>query len=884
MIDQVILPFDTQVTLDVAGGKGLSLTRLVRAGFPVPPGFIISATAYRTFVHNHGLVEMILDALRNIPLNDPDALQTASQSIRAWFKVSDLPSGLAGLLRQAYEDMGHLPVAVRSSATAEDLPGLSFAGQHETYLNVIGENVLQKAVMKCWSSLWTVQAIGYRLRNNIDTTTIAMAVVVQHMVPSEISGVLFTANPLTGKRTESVIDATFGLGEALVSGKVEPDHYVVNADGCILSKTLGEKAIAIQEHEGGGTVTVHKDAATQQALSDVMIVDLVQMGHCAADLFDAPQDIEWAVVKDQLYLLQSRPITTLYPLPEGIPVDELKVMFSFASVQGMLDPMTPLGCDTIRSTLIGAGKIFGYYLTMEKQSVLWEAGERLWLNITGLVRNRVGRWLIMFALPYIDPDASQILKMLIDQGRFPSPGRLRARTAMHLVRVLIPLILRALRTLLNPDAQRERLFRLLDTMLSDFEARFAQSSSLLERLLLIREMADQAFDFVIPQFVPRFAIGMGAYNLLTHLAATVPEIDVDTLVMMRGVPYNVTTEMDLCLWETAQTIRADPLSLATMQSHQVEELAEAYLHGSLPQAAQEAIGQFMVRYGMRGLAEIDLGRPRWREDPQSILQTLRSYLDIVDAYKYPDVVYESGKKTAEVEIDKLVSALQATRYGWFKTAIATRAAARMRALVGLRETPKFFVIRIFGIMRQGLLEDGAKLVRYNVLMQPDDVFYLHIRELHALAVGEKRDWVALVERRRLTYAEEQRRRRIPRLLLNDGQAFYEKIEVADSADFNGEPVSAGTVEGVVRVILDPRTVQLMPGEILVCPGTDPSWTPLFLIAGGLVMEVGGMMTHGAVVAREYGLPAVVGVRDATRRLHTGQHVRVNGSSGQVILL
>ncbi|TFG72589.1 MAG: hypothetical protein E4H27_02350 [Anaerolineales bacterium] len=321
-----------------------------------------------------------------------------------------------------------------------------------------------------------------------------------------------------------------------------------------------------------------------------------------------------------------------------------------------------------------------------------------------------------------------------------------------------------------------------------------------------------------------------------------------------------------------------------MLTRPVEDLADAYLKGSLPEAAQKAIGQFMQRYGMRGLAEIDIGRPRWREEPQPILQTLWSYLNITVADNNPDAVYERGKKSAEVEIDMLVSALRATRHGWIKSAIVTRAAVRMRTLVGLRESPKFFIIRVFGIMRRALLDDGAQLVREGLLLHPDDIFYLHMQELEALVTGENQDWIALVDMRRRAYAQEKQRRRIPRIMLSDGQAFYDRIEVGDAADFNGEPVSAGTVEGIVRVVLDPRTAQLLPGEILVCPGTDPSWTPLFLIAGGLVMEVGGMMTHGAVVAREYGLPAVVGVREATRRLQTGQRVRVNGSSGQVMLL
>jgi pyruvate,water dikinase len=250
-------------------------------------------------------------------------------------------------------------------------------------------------------------------------------------------------------------------------------------------------------------------------------------------------------------------------------------------------------------------------------------------------------------------------------------------------------------------------------------------------------------------------------------------------------------------------------------------------------------------------------------------------------------VYARGRQAAEAEIDRLVMALRGTRGGWIKAGLARKAAYRMRALVGLREAPKFAVVRIFGIMRQALLADGAQLVTDGVLCQPDDIFYLHMLELDAVAAGERHDWAALVQARRQSIEWETRRRQIPRLMLSDGQAFYEGVstpEASGDTAIYGDPVSPGVIEGSVHIVLDPRTTQLAPGEILVCPGTDPSWTPLFLTAGGLVMEVGGMMTHGAVVAREYGLPAVVGVHKATQRLRTGQRVRVDGASGQVVVL
>jgi pyruvate,water dikinase len=315
-----LLPFDhPAISIENAGGKGANLARLAQAGYAVPGGFIVSTAAYQEFVQANQLEPRLLARLADLPA-DPAALEAASRDIRAWFAAGSLPEALAGALRQAYAALGQPAVAVRSSATAEDLPELSFAGQQDTYLNVTGEAALLAAVLRCWGSLWTARAIGYRQRNGLPQAGLALAVVVQQMIQSEVSGVLFTANPLSGLRSELVIDATFGLGEALVSGQVEPDHYVVGqADGPrILSKTLGAKALAIRSQPGGGVTAVGGDvgqAGQTQALPDEQILALAEMGWRVQDEYGFPQDIEWAWADGKLYLLQSRPITSLFPVP-----------------------------------------------------------------------------------------------------------------------------------------------------------------------------------------------------------------------------------------------------------------------------------------------------------------------------------------------------------------------------------------------------------------------------------------------------------------------------------------------------------------------------------------------------------------------------------------
>jgi len=886
--EQPLLPLDASgVTLENAGGKGLNLSRLLRAGFPVPPGFIVGTAAYDAFVRTNHLAEMILNVVHATPLDDPGALEAASRLIRARFSSTPFPASLIDALAAAYADLGQPPVAVRSSATAEDLPGFSFAGQQDTFLSVVGVEALQRAVVDCWSSLWTARAIGYRARNGIDQESVSLAVIVQEMVPSEISGVLFTANPLTGKRTETVIDATFGLAEALVSGQIEPDHYVVDALGeRILTRTLGHKATVIRVQEGGGTVAVQQDAAGRQALPDARILELAQLGCRVAALFGTPQDIEWAGVGGRLYLLQLRPITTLYPVPEGMSPEPLQVLLSFGAVQGLLEPITPLGRDMFKGAFAGAARLFGYCFTLEEQPTLLEAGERLWINISGMLNNHLGRRVTLAAMEYVEPGSRQALLSLLRDGELPAPGNPRPRTFLRLLRVLLPAAGRALCTLLAPDAQRDRLLGNLEAWLEHIRAEMAAASSPCQRLALIRRVPDDAFLFVLPQFVPRFGMGMATYNLLTYLAASLPDGRPDTRAMMRGLPHNVTTEMDLVLWQAAQAIRADPVSLAHCTGADATALTDEYLSGRLPAVAQRSIADFMGRYGMRGLGEIDLGRPRWHQDPTPLMQAIQSYLHIDDPALAPDVVFERGRQAAKAESERLVEALRHTHGGWIVTRLARWAARRMRALAGLRETPKFAIVRFLALIRQALLADGETWVAEGVLGRPDDVFFLHQAELESLAAGDRGDWRSLADARRQAHTREQQRKQIPRLLLSDGRALHEGVTAIDGEEGHilvGSPVSPGVAEGAVRVVLDPRTTQLSPGEILVCPGTDPSWTPLFLAAGGLVMEVGGMMTHGAVVAREYGIPAVVGVDEATRKLHTGQRVRVDGSSGRVMI-
>jgi rifampicin phosphotransferase len=888
-----LLPLKSEkACLNEAGGKGTNLARLALAGFPVPDGFFVTTRAYCDFIASNNLESQIQAALESLQDSDAPNLDGTAQYIRDAFQRGHIPPDLADELIGAYQSMGAPPAAVRSSATAEDLPEMSFAGQQDTYLNVSGEAALLKAMVDCWSSLWTARAIGYRIHNGVDHMSAALAVVVQCMVESQASGVLFTANPLSGQRHETVIDAAFGLGEALVSGKVEPDQYMIDMRrGEIRQKKLGAKTLSLHGQPGGGMVQHDETRKDQQALPDQQILALANMGRQVADCFGAPQDIEWAWANERLYLLQSRPITGLFPTPVTAPDEPLRIYFSFAAVQGMLDPITPLGRDTLLWFFTVSARLFGIHYASWQDCPWKTAGERLWVDATTLMCNRVGRRLFRGALSYIEPTIRQAVEKVWDEPELqPQRRGIRPRAMLQILRFYLPLMGSFIRNMQSPVRRRaeivgrgEQLLARVRVVSSDLTG---TPRSKLAHILALQSRLGQELGPMMRLFVSLIAASMASYNFVRLLTRHLPNAGDLLLELTRGLPNNPTTLMDLDLWRIASTIQADPVLQAEFERMDAHSLTRRYQSGEMSAAGQTLIDVFLAQYGGRGLAEIDLGRYRWSEDPTHVLEMLSSYLQMDRPEAAPDIVFGKGEAAAMAALEELCSLLLKKRRGWLRVRLVRFFTGRMRAMMGARESPKFFAVRLMAALRAALLAAGEELVHSGELQSADDLVYLTWSEIDAFAAGELLDYAERVVTRREAYQRELRRRQIPRLLLSDGRAFYDGLAATESGvgGMNGSPVSPGSVEGLVRIVYDPRQANLKPGEILVCPGTDPSWTPLFLTAGGLIMEVGGMMTHGAVVAREYGIPAIVSVDRATERLQTGQRIRMDGSSGVIEVL
>src|SRR5215212_1767417 len=847
----LILPFNEidKSALAVAGGKAANLGELVMAGFPVPDGFCITTAAYDLVAADAGL-EPTLAALAGTQPKDTARLAELATEARSHLSDASVPDVLTRAIAEAYGELGDgEPVAVRSSATAEDLPQASFAGQQDTYLNVIGVEHGLDAVRRCWASLWTDRAVSYRATNGINPHSVRLAVVVQRMVDASVAGVLFTANPVTGKRRQAVIDANPGLGEALVSGMVNPDHFVANtATGEIVERRLGDKRVTIMAGSDSGTERVELTSGEDRAsLSDGQVRALAKLGARVEEHYDGtPQDTEWAIDNDgEVWLLQARPITTLFPLPEGAPTneDDLRVYFSFSVAQGVYRPLTPMGIQAFRlitsalATLAGRPPRNPY----EGAAFFTESAGRIFADITPVLRSAQGRRLFTGAMQHMEARTVPIVRHLVNDPRLatvPTPWSPVLRAVLSVfVRGRIPL--HAVGALASPGKASARAARVVARLRTSGDV--SPDAGTAERLTAAERLLLGAPPEILPHVPPVFAAGLAANALAGKLLGDLATDD-ERRVAMRALPHNPTTEMDLALWALAREARADPEIARMLDETPPEHLAEDYRGGALPPKLQMSLADFLRLYGHRGVAEIDLGLSRWSEDPTYIMGVLANYLRLDDPQAAPDVQFLRATREAEAMVEELTR--RAAGKGRLRGTLVRFLLGRARELSGLREMPKFCIVLLMARARELLWAVGTELAESGLLERAGDIFFLSVPEAWAALAGE--NLRPVVRDRRAVYEQEISRRHVPRLLLSDGTEPAAAAQAAAAEGvLRGTPASGGVVTHKARVILDPAGASLEPGEILVAPSTDPGWTPLFLTAGGLVMEMGGPMAHGA---------------------------------------
>ncbi len=889
----LVVPLETldRTSLPVAGGKAANLGELIRAGFTVPAGFCVTTAAY-VRVSATASLDTYLSGLEAVPREESARQIELATAIRTALCQTPLPPEVIEAVMRAYQALSPgelIPVSVRSSATAEDLPEASFAGQQETFLNVIGIEAVLTAVQRCFASLWTDRATQYRASLGIAPRDVRLAVVVQQMVDAQVAGVLFTANPLTGKRRQAVIDANPGLGEAVVSGATNPDHFVVQImTGEIVERHLGDKQVMIRAAAGGGTQKIEASASPVHAcLSDDQIRALAALGARVEALYETPQDMEWAIdPSGQVFLLQTRPITTLFPLPAGAPsTDEsLSVYLAFGVQQGTYRPFTPMGLSALRLLASGFLTLIGSPLRdpLVGPRFVTEAASRPFFEVTAALRSPFGRGFLLEAMRGAEARAATSFERLVTDPRLSlrtTPRRMFGRAVVLLLaRTRLPWYL--LQALLAPQAARRRVQRFVEQLRNapqiDASADAAVHLAAVERLLLHALRLAFRVSPVMLAGMQSFAL---AQRLLDELAS-----ESECQIVLGGSPTNPTTQMNLALWRLSQEIRADATSRQLLQSTPAEQLAQEYRQGRLPAPLQQGLARFLREYGHQGVCELDLGVPRWSEDPTYVLALLTGYLEMEESIHAPDRQLQRAEREANAMIATL--AQRARHKHWLRGRLVRLCLRRAHALAGFREMTRFVVGLRLSQARELLWPVGEELARAGRLKEAADLFFLTLPEAHAALAGA--DLRERVSERRATFARELRRRHVPLVLLSDGTEPTAQPQTTQSTTrsegtLQGTPASAGRVTALARVILDPHDAHLSPGEILVAPSTDPGWTPLFLKAAGLVMEVGGAMAHGAIVAREYGIPAVVGVAGATERIATGSRVTLDGTAGTVVI-
>lgn len=795
---------------DLVGGKAVGLAELIASGERVPAGFCLTT-----------------DALSN----------------------GELP---AAELTEAYAALGGGPVAVRSSATAEDLAEASFAGQQDTYLDVSDAEALVRAVRDCRDSLFSDRAVAYRAANGIADDDVRIAVVVQRMIVPRAAGVLFTANPLTGRRTEMVVDAVAGLGTAVVDGSTTPDHYVLNGSA---------------PEDPGGCLTGEQLSA------------LLDAGSRIERHFGTPQDVEWAIDADGvLWLLQSRAITTLFPLPPDSGRPKPRVYFEFGHMQGLLRPCTPMGMSAIK---LACGMWFGMLGRggdpVDGTPGFVDIGGRLYGDMTAMVRSKYTRKQLPESMSVYGPRMAEMTRVVIADPRFSEKSYLPFRPSLSAAvklktKVILPALVGITRAFARPAAARERAFAATEFLRTRTPPR--EPSTAAERLRFAEQVQGH------------FLLGREMNGLLWPLTAgimagTLPSAllkgvatDAELNTVLGGLPHNVTTQMDLALWRLAA--EAGERYRELFRDTAPEELTAMYRRGELPDIG---LDEFLAEYGHRTSAEVDIGVPRWGEDPSPVFGTIANYLRIEDPEQAPDRRFERAKAQAEDKLEEIVR--RARRSRPVRGRLAEFLMRRSRELTGLRELGKFGWLYSLRQMREQLLLVGAELADRGLLERAADIMYLDLREARAAVAG--RDQRELVVERRCVHDRELRRTRVPMAVLSDGTDL-EAVAPAPEAEpgtLAGMGAAPGKVTGRARVVRDPVGARLEPGEILVAPTTDPGWTPLFMTAGGLITETGSPVAHGPTVAREYGLPAVICVRDATAEIRTGQLITVDGAAGTI---
>lgn len=858
--------------LMVVGGKGLNLGELSKIeGILVPEGFCITTEAYKKAVECEEL-NMLLDKLSSLQARDREKIEEISGKIRKAIEEKEISEEIKSDIINCLYKFGEKDAyAVRSSATAEDLPLASFAGQQDTYLNVIGIDSILHYIKKCWASLFTDRAVIYRIQNGFDHHKVYLSVVIQKMIFPEVSGIMFTADPVTFNRKVLSIDASYGLGEALVSGLVNADNYKVR-DGKIIHKKISIKKLAISPLNQGGTEErkIELEKQNVQTLSDEQILHLEEIGRNIEYYFGHPQDIEWCLFDGMFYIVQSRPITTLYPIPEEEDSNN-RVYVSLGHLQMMTEDIKPLGMS------------FCQMLSFWFGQNLKPAGGRLFIDGTYDLSSPIGRKVLISSAGNADILMKNALVNLMKNKDFinklpKGKGTINAGTGA------LAWIIPAIKVYRKNDVKDIKdIITYNEKLIVDMEQKIKTLSG--EKLFefILKDTNDLKDVLTGPENMKMMVVGGFVSSWINKKIEKWLGEKGAADMLSKSVENNVTTEMGFALLEIADVSRQYPEVIEYLNNASDETFFDDLSKLEGGKTVGTAMEKFLERYGMRCPGEIDITKTRWSEKPTAIIPMILSNIKSVEETTSVDK-FEQGRLEALAKKQELLGRIEQLPGGKSKVKKTKKMISVLRNVIGFREYPKYSFIKRFQIYKNALIKEANALLQKGLINDIEDIYYLYFDELRDVVKTQKIDY-NLIAKRKEAYKTYEKLTP-PRVLTSEGEVIsgeYNTENIPEGA-FVGVPVSAGIIEGTARVVLKLEDASIEEGDILITSFTDPSWTPLFVSIKGLVTEVGGLMTHGAVVTREYGIPAVVGVENATKLIKDGQRIRVNGTEGYIEIL
>lgn len=821
----------------LAGGKGANLGELTNAGFRIPPGFIITTRAYELLVQNDEMQSHLPDLMASLDANDPRSIAKTSRKIHNLFQQIPIPKEITNEVLIAYRELDDPAVAVRSSATAEDLPEAAFAGQQETFLNVVGEQVLLDAIRGCWASLWSERAILYRARQNVDQSNVKLAVVVQEMIPADVAGVMFTANPVSGERSELIIDANPGLGESVVSGSVTPDHYVLNKrTRQIKEKQPGRKETFLRGKAGGGTEQINstREMADSFALPPNAVTQLARLGREIELHYGTPQDIEWAWIRDasetgSFYILQSRPMTAL---PEPIKVSgPMRMVLPMLAEMWPTRPY-PLDMTTFTGAIERA--IGNLLVAMIGKSA--PSPDESFLEEDGVV--------VQFNPPQVHTSPSMLFQpwIIIWRTRHYDPSRWEEDP-------LLSEYVDRVQDLDQRDLQTFTWKENLDTLHEALE--------LLPHSMQLRER-------YIPQTIP------GLIGLWLLLTLTGHRNRYGALVS--GVKTK-TTQTNQALEDLARKIRSQQELLDLFVRVAPHELQASLQGDTVGQGFIQQFEEFLDRYGHRETA-LTISQPAWKDQSENVLAILKVLAEAEP--KRPDS-YEAWQRTRDELLDKSILGSRVLRNLFLNALI------RARYFFQIREDTHFYATMVQPVIRHIALELGSRLLEVAALDEVSDVFHLRLDELVRFGETWPPNEQKIANIRTLIKRRTRKRLSLANKPMIDPRLLTPTSPPGENILLSGTSGSPGIAQGPARIIHGVSEFgKLRTGDVLVAPVTNPAWTPLFQRAAAVVVDTGSLASHAAIVAREYGIPAVMGTVQGTEKLKDGQWIMVDGTRGQIL--